>query len=227
MKAQTAAARPPPLLGSPPALGSRGDSPPPTARRTEPGCVHVSPAGTTRRVGGGAEPPPHTARPQALSVPKPAIRETLGGQTSPPSHQTRPRPAPGGQGGPQGWGPGLGAEGQATAAALVTAQPLQHQRRQSSSGIPILRTGKLRLREGAQPGRCGLVPEAVLSALSLCSASRGARGGKRGAGRLCGGAGAGAAPGDPQGSGAAAQAPGGGREATQREEAGSLWGFPL
>lgn len=77
-KAQTSAA-PPPLLGAPPAPGSRGDSPPPTARRTEPGCVHVSPARTTRRAGGqkggGAEPPPHTAGPQALSVPKPAIRE--------------------------------------------------------------------------------------------------------------------------------------------------------
>ena len=35
----------PPLLGSSPAPGSRGDSPPPTALRTEPGCAHVSPPG--------------------------------------------------------------------------------------------------------------------------------------------------------------------------------------
>ena len=120
MKAQTSAARPP-LLGSPPAPGSRGDSPPPTALRTEPGCVHVSPpgphggrAGREGAVQGGVKPPSHTARPQALSVPKPAIRETRGGQTSPPSHQTQPRPAPGSQ----GWW----LKGRATAAALMTAQ---------------------------------------------------------------------------------------------------------
>lgn len=86
---------PPPLLGAPPAPGSLGDSPPPTAPRTEPACVHVSPAGTTRRrargqAGGGAEPPPHTARPQALSVPKPAFRELCGGQASPPSTALTP-----------------------------------------------------------------------------------------------------------------------------------------
>lgn len=86
---------PPPLPGAPPAPGSRGDSPPPTAPRTEPGCVHVSPAGTTLRrargqAGGGAELPLHTARPQALSVPKPAIREPRGGQASPPSAAPTP-----------------------------------------------------------------------------------------------------------------------------------------
>lgn len=116
---QTSAARPP-LLGSRPAAGSRGDSPPPTALRTEPGCVHVSPLGPHGgRAGGeggegGVKPPAHTARPQALSVPKPAIRETRGGQTSPPSHQTQPRLAPG--------GPGRWPKGRATAAALTTAQ---------------------------------------------------------------------------------------------------------
>lgn len=116
---QTSAARPP-LLGSRPAAGSRGDSPPPTALRTEPGCVHVSPLGPHggraggERGEGGVKPPAHTARPQALSVPKPAIRETRGGQTSPPSHQTQPRPAPG--------GPGRWPQGRATAAALTTAQ---------------------------------------------------------------------------------------------------------
>ena len=86
---------PPPLPGAPPAPGSRGDSLPPTAPRTEPGCVHVSPAGTTRRrargqAGGGAQPLSHTARPQALSVPKPAIREPRGGQASPPSAARTP-----------------------------------------------------------------------------------------------------------------------------------------
>ena len=95
---------PPPLPGAPPAPGSRGDSLTPTAPRTEPGCVHVSPAGTTRRrargqAGGGAEPPPHTARPQALSVPKPAFRELRGGQASPPSTALTPDQPPGARAG--------------------------------------------------------------------------------------------------------------------------------
>lgn len=161
MKAQTSAARPP-LLGSPPAPGSHSDSPPPTALRTEPGCVHVSLLGPHGgRAGGqaggegegGVKPPAHTARPQALSVPKPAIRETQGGQTSPPSHQTQPRPAPGGP----GWWP----KGRVRAAALTMAQghwglfctknhapgSPPHTGEDGDPGLsPILWTGELRLR---------------------------------------------------------------------------------
>lgn len=87
-KAGTDIRRPSPAPGL--TSSSRGDSPPPTALREQSQAVFTCPpAGTTRRAGGqaggGAEPPPHAARPQALSVPKPAIRERRGGQTSPPS----------------------------------------------------------------------------------------------------------------------------------------------
>lgn len=90
------------------------------------------PAGTTRWAGGrggvwrgerGRRP-----RPQALSVPKPAIRETRGGQPGPPGHQARPRPAP-------EWWP----KGMATAAALKVArgyQSLLRTRRQARGGLP-------------------------------------------------------------------------------------------
>lgn len=161
LRAEGADIRHPPLpLGSPPAPGSCGDSPPPTAQRTEPSCVHLSHRDHTvggRQAGRGAELPPHTTRPQALSMPKAAIRETEGGQPSPPSHRTHPDPPLGqGQSSRMG-GRGCRPKGRPTAAgALITAQgtragPLtQEALPRWGSGrslvIPILQVGKLRLR---------------------------------------------------------------------------------
>lgn len=97
--------RPPPLPGAPPAPGSRGDSPPPTAPRTEPGCVHVSPAGdhtaAGKRAGGRGSGTAAPHRQATGSVCAQVCHQGAARRPGQPTqHCTHPGPAPGGQGGP-------------------------------------------------------------------------------------------------------------------------------
>lgn len=122
----------------------------------------------------GAEPPPHIARPQALSVTKPAIRETQGGPDQPTQPPNSPQTCPWGPGLSLKMGKGVVAKGQDYSSSSTRNSPaFPTLEKMEILGHPHSTDWESEAQKACTELSACLVPESVLWAISACSASWG------------------------------------------------------